>query len=260
MSTYSKTVNETAATSVTATKVKGSIKPKTASVTAATGVTATVLRSRTYAQSVTATAASGATATTTRGRSNAISVSAVASVSASAVRSKNNVVSVSAIASAYATRAPSIFNRSVTTTVKTAVGATHNEALAGVYFFWPTNGPIMQVGLRNPKFGNVHSVHLQTIAKRSRNGVLYLFKRTPTYESFKLDFDRIDETKFVRLIEFMKATAGQLITYKDHKGVKWNGYILTDPFELVNDKKGLDDRGRRVDWYTLSLQFEGSTA
>ncbi len=260
MSTFAKTVSVTSATSQAVTKVLGAMKNKTVTATAASGATATVIRSRTYNKTVSITAASGATSTVLRGRLKAVSVSAMTGVSASAVRTRNNIVSVSAQATCEALRAPSIFNRSVSVDAQAAAGVSITETLAGVYFYYPPNAPTTQIGLRNPRFGNVHSVHLQTVAKRSRNGVLYLFKRTPTYESFKLDFDRIDETRFQRLITFMKTTAGKQIQYKDHKGVKWNGYILTDPFELVNDKKGLNDRGQRVDWYTLSLQFEGSLA
>ncbi len=190
---------------------------------------------------------------------SASNTAAAASTSTS-VRAKNKSVSVSAAATCTAVRAASTFVRSVSLSARATAGVTITETLAGVYFYYPPGAPTMQVGLKNPRFGNVHSVHLQTIAKRTRSGVLYLFKRTPTYESFKLDFDRIDETRFLRLIAFMKATAGQVIQYKDHKGVRWNGYILTDPFELVNDRKGLNDSGVRVDWYTLSLQFEGSLA
>lgn len=255
-----KIINHIVATGQSATTLMGSQRNKSASNSATTSITSTVIRSRPYFATVSSTAASGATTTVLRGRLKTVNLSAVTGVSASATKGSVNSVSVSAHANCSAVRAASIFNRSISESAQTWVGVSYREKLAGVYFFWPPAGPRLQVGLRNPKFGNAHSLHLQTVSKRSRNGILYLFKRTPTYEQFKLDFDRIDETRFQNLISFMKNTAGQVIQYQDHKGVKWNGYILTDPFELVNDHKGLDDKGKRVDWYTLSLQFEGALA
>lgn len=260
MSTFSKTVAHTSATSQAVVKLLGTTKNKSASNTAATGQSVVPLRSRTYNKSASNTSGTAQSVVVTRGRSKIVISTASATVAASAKKAKAQSVLSTAAATCTVVRAASTFNRSVTAGAQTWSGATYREALAGVYFFFPPAGPTMQVGLRNPKFGNVHTVHLQTVAKRSRNGMLYIFKRTPTYESFKLEFDRIDETRFQKLITFMKATAGQIIQYQDHKGVKWNGYLLTDPFELVNDHKGLNDVGSRVDWYTLSLQFEGSIA
>jgi hypothetical protein len=253
-----KSLTTTPATGQSVSKLMGHQYNKTLTTTPTTGQSVTPIRSRPYSQTASTSSTTAVSMTLSRGRLKVSSNSATTSDSVTASKSKNNICSTNVQTSDSLVRNGSTFNRIVTEVAKTYAGVLVREKLASVYFYYPPNGPTMQVGLRNPNFGNAHALHLQTISKRSRSGVLFIFKRTPTYESFKLDFNRIDEDMFNRLITFMKATAGQVIQYLDHKGVKWNGYILTDPFELVNDHKGLSNSGQRVDWYTLSLQFEGS--
>lgn len=197
-------------------------------------------------------------------RNKVLTVNCGASIVAVGSVSKTSFVGASCSASCNVIRGGMTLNRTVVSNAGAASGVEVREKYADVYFAWPAYSPYLQLSLRSPEFGNIQTLNTQIQAKRSRSGELYLFKRTPVYEQMKLEFAKVDEVTFTKIISFIKQTAGTLVTYVDHKNQRWQGYILTDPIELINDHRGpnrvADPTTQPIesDWYHVSLQFEGN--
>lgn len=257
MSTFSKTVSVTSTTSQSLTKVMGSNISKTVTVSSTTSESVTKQKNNAFSKTVSVTSTTSQSVTKSRGYNRNVSVSSVTGASATVVRTKGGIFTTSVHTSDSVVRAPSTFNWRFTDVLVTDDGVTIANN-SGVYFAYPANAPKQQVNMPRPQYGNVHSVILQTVQKRSRNGQLYLFKRDPTYEQQILEFARLDESTFQKLITFMKLSAGNKIQYLDHKGKIWQGSILTDPFELVNDMTGPSKAANGItDWYKARIIFEG---
>lgn len=119
------------------------------------------------------------------------------------------------------------------------------------YFFYPFAAPTIGITLPNPEFGNTSTTDIQVSVRHSRNGDRYAYRRTPSYETLKLDFKGIKESLVADIKFFFKMSAASEVKFIDHKGTKWKG-IITSNCELVND--GRDGCG---DIFNMSVTFEG---
>lgn len=127
-----------------------------------------------------------------------------------------------------------------------------------VYLFYPLEGPATSIVLHQPIFGDTNVVNLQTQVKHSRNGDVYAYKRTPTYQSLKLTFEKMREAPLQgfsgkeQIKTFLELSAAKHIKYIDHAGRGWSGIIISPTVEYVN--QGRDAFG---DLFGFTLEFEG---
>lgn len=126
-----------------------------------------------------------------------------------------------------------------------------------VKFYHPYGGPTLGISLRNPTFGNTDKTNLQVDVKHSRNGDIYAYRRTPSYRSFKLDFENIvdaNTNSFSTLDQvraFLKQAAADFVLYIDKSGTQRKIIILTSEPELTcTGKNGCGDL------YSMSLEVE----
>lgn len=127
-----------------------------------------------------------------------------------------------------------------------------------VHFLFPFEGPYTSIALRQPLFGDVNVVNLQTQVRHTRNGTVYAYKRTPTYRSLKLAFEKMRQNPLQgfsgreEILNFLALSAAKKILYIDHQGIKWSGLITNPTVEFTND--GKDNYG---DLFAFTLEFEG---
>ncbi len=127
-----------------------------------------------------------------------------------------------------------------------------------VHFLFPFEGPTTSIALRQPIFGDVNPNNYQIIVGHSRNGDLFSYKRTPTYQSMKLTFEKMREAPIQgfsgleQIKTFLAAAAARKVRYIDHKQVNWSGVIISPTVEFTN--QGRDSQG---DQFGFSIEFEG---
>ena len=95
------------------------------------------------------------------------------------------------------------------------------------------------VTLRKPDFGDSDSYEPYRVSRLSRGGDLQVFQDPmwPTTEVLSFKFSYLDPTVAESLLVFLKATAGQVITLKDHFGRTWTGFIITPAGDVVQEKR-----------------------
>lgn len=86
---------------------------------------------------------------------------------------------------------------------------------------------------RNPTFGNTDGLAFQRINGRTRGGDLILFRDAewPKTETLGLTFDFPDEPDYRRFLNFIRASFGIEITYRDHENRTWTGFIQNPDVE-----------------------------
>lgn len=128
-----------------------------------------------------------------------------------------------------------------------------------VYFLFPATGPTTSMILRQPVFADSLGLNTQVQVSHSRNGDVYAYKRTPSYQTLKLTFEKMRQTAMqgfsgrAEIIAFLNASAAGKVLYIDHLGRHWTGIITTPNVEFVN--QGADDNG---ELFGFTLEFEGS--
>jgi hypothetical protein len=128
-----------------------------------------------------------------------------------------------------------------------------------VIFLFPFEGPTTSIKLPQPSFGNGHNVNYQIQTGHSRSGNLFSYKRTPTYQTHKLTFDKVREASIngfsskQQILDFLQTCAGQRVRYLDHQNQNWWCVITTPAVDFTN--QGKDQNG---DLFGFSLEFEGS--
>jgi len=111
----------------------------------------------------------------------------------------------------------------------------------------PTNAGSLQliaadsttVTLRKPDFGDSDSYEPFRVSRQSRGGDLQVYQDPiwPKTETLSFKFSYLDPTVVDSFVDFLKATAGDLVTLKDHFGRTWTGYIITPAGEVVQEKR-----------------------
>lgn len=128
-----------------------------------------------------------------------------------------------------------------------------------VYLVYPFEGPTTSIVLRQPIFGDSNAVNLQTQVIHTRSGDVFAYKRTPTYQTLKLTFEKMRYSPLQgfsgkeQIKTFLALSAAKKIRYIDHNHVNWSGLIITPVIEYTN--QGRDNYG---DLFGFSLEFEGS--
>lgn len=149
-----------------------------------------------------------------------------------------------------------------------------------VWFHAPYGAYVNGMRLPEPIFGDSLDINLQTQLRHSRNGDVYMYKRTPTYQTMKLSFENIrardvdaafdynSEIQGYRLcvMDFIKKYAAVECTYIPHNynntnNLKWRGFITTPTISITNAGKGrilVNSTNSYIDedWYNISFDFE----
>lgn len=112
--------------------------------------------------------------------------------------------------------------------------------------------PQQLVVLPNPLFGDAENATGEPIIKRTIWGDRYVYKKSSKTRRLQYTFT-VDTQKRIEVEKFLIEHSHQLIEIENHKGEKWRGYIVNNPF-------GFDSRGRylkRREKFDFVLEFEG---
>lgn len=106
---------------------------------------------------------------------------------------------------------------------------------------------------RNPQMGNGDELSFQRINRRSRGGDLILFRDAdwPKTEVLSLTFSFAEEADARLLINFIRATIGKFINYRDHENRLWTGVIQNPDAEITQ---------AGISTYQIQISFEGDHA
>lgn len=98
----------------------------------------------------------------------------------------------------------------------------------------------------SPRLGNSEPLNPNLIIHRTRSGDTYCYKRGKTLKKFSLDFFKLKKDDSDNFRTFIVDSAGKLITYTNHFGIEYTGYILDPSFREVSNEFGFE----------MSLTFE----
>ena len=88
-----------------------------------------------------------------------------------------------------------------------------------------------QLVLPNPQLGNREAINLRGKYNRMMDGGIYGYKLGIPITSFDLDFANVNRPKVLETINFLRASAGQIVTFTDHRNVVWTGHLMDAPFD-----------------------------
>lgn len=103
---------------------------------------------------------------------------------------------------------------------------------------------------RRPDLGNIDEISFQRVNRRSRGGDIIIFRDDdwPKTETLNLNFTFVNEKDGIDLLQFIKLSLGDLVTYKDHENRVWEGVIQNPTAELIQTGPSI---------WTLNMVFEG---
>jgi hypothetical protein len=130
-----------------------------------------------------------------------------------------------------------------------------------VQFLAPAAAPLESIKLKKPIFGDQHIVTMQVTVRHSRNGERYAYKRTPTYQTLRMEFHNIPLSNrstcssvdtIKTFFEKYAATDVLFVLTQNSRVTRWKGIIIND-LEFTNEgKDGCSDL------YSLNIEFEGA--
>lgn len=88
--------------------------------------------------------------------------------------------------------------------------------------------------LPSPELKDVEKLNLRSQIDRSMNGTIRAYKGSPPFKQFKLNFAHVNRPKVLEVISFLKASAGQPVSYTDYNNMTFKVVILDDPFEATH--------------------------
>lgn len=77
----------------------------------------------------------------------------------------------------------------------------------------------------SPRLGNGESLDPHIIIHRTRSGDVYCYKRGSLLKSFPLNFDKLKKDDMDLFRTFIADSAGKVITYTNHFGTAYTGYL-----------------------------------
>ena len=116
---------------------------------------------------------------------------------------------------------------------------------------YPYVSPTLTITLRSPKLGDVRNITVEAARNVSMGGYLTIGRNTiwPIVQIFTYDFEALDEDLIEDYFDFIRASVGQEIGLRDHRGLTWRGFILNPDGASTN---------HQVCDSSLSINFRGT--
>lgn len=120
-----------------------------------------------------------------------------------------------------------------------------------VRFYWPYSAPTEEVLFRTPKAGNTENLQQVRFFDESRGGEVLNFQRpdAPEQQRLVLNFEELTQSQVNDMLDFIDASLGQEIGYRDYESRTWKG-IITNP-EAEFTQVGPNCR------FTANIEFVG---
>lgn len=127
-----------------------------------------------------------------------------------------------------------------------------SSALTSLWYPFVT--PIIQVDLRNPKFGNNKQIDSSAIVRKNRGQELITFKDStwPKFTSFKMSIEGLNTTDITNWKAFIQqvGAAGHPIGLKDYLNRTWRGFIVSNDTDIIQKDPNKCN-------YEISFEFLG---
>lgn len=104
------------------------------------------------------------------------------------------------------------------------------------------------ITLPSPQMEDSETNYFGLTVGKAMSGHIYTYVQTPIRKILTMRFVDVDKTEKDDLESFLDSYIGSLIELTDWLGQNWEGYILTNPLEIVSERNNR---------YTFELQFEG---
>lgn len=110
----------------------------------------------------------------------------------------------------------------------------------------------VKVVLPSPELHDAENLGLPVVIDRAKSGAIYAFKKlSKPITKLSLVFQHVNRPKILEVINLLQLSAGNYLTYKDHRNVVWSGKILNSPFEATHAK---------IRNNQFTIEFEGAHA
>ena len=107
--------------------------------------------------------------------------------------------------------------------------------------------PESTVTLPDPEFGNVDRTDTNAVLRTSRHGEALGADNWPNIITKVIKITAMTKTEKDAFVTFLEAYTGVLITYTDHNGDDFDGYIITPNNEFITTKDNCS--------YDVSFEF-----
>lgn len=113
--------------------------------------------------------------------------------------------------------------------------------------------------LPNPKFGDSEATTGELNILRTVNGRRRTYIKSKNRRKLQWDFD-LTRNKAMEFLEFYRAYNGKKVFIKDHNDRRWEGFIVSNPFEIEMARRGSPTRqGWPVgETCRVTIEFEGT--
>ncbi len=120
------------------------------------------------------------------------------------------------------------------------------ERHSDVLFYYPSGSPglaSLSVTLRSPNFGDRDRNQYSRINRESRGGSLTVYRdpKWPSQRTLVMDFSGICDTDVTGIIDFLDATLGVKVGFRDWQGRLWSGIIVTPDAAVVRNGLNRND-------------------
>ena len=93
---------------------------------------------------------------------------------------------------------------------------------------------LVTLELRNPELSDTLTGILGTAYRISMTGSVRAYKKTPIKDRLLMNFTELTCKDIDEIIDFIKLTSGQVVSFIDWLGGEYTGYIINNPFEVTN--------------------------
>jgi hypothetical protein len=114
----------------------------------------------------------------------------------------------------------------------------------------------LSIGLRNPELNNTDKLIYDRIQRDNRGGDLIIFRDPmwPKTHLQELEFRLLKSVDKDALLDFVRQTLGQIVTYVDYEGRTWTGIITNPILNFSQEFRGDSDN------YKVHIEFESVTS
>lgn len=94
---------------------------------------------------------------------------------------------------------------------------------------------INHLELRRPSFGNTEEIDTNRLLRRSRLGILHMYKFTPTMVTLDYSCTALNYTKVTEYQAFVQATLGKKVTITDYETKQWIGVMFPKDVTQISE-------------------------
>lgn len=129
-----------------------------------------------------------------------------------------------------------------------------------VLFFYPAGASCAATTsftLRTPNFGDRDRNQYNRINRETRGGTLQVFRdpKWPKQRTLMMDFTGVKDEEVDGILEFLEATLGVKVGFRDWEGRVWTGIIMTPDAPIIRNNRNRNDIALELEVDDTELQL-----